>query len=209
MVALPRAVDVEKEAGQGGKTFLVDDGRYQAVFIKSELKDSKKGGKYVEMSGRITSGQYMDLEFIERLNIINSSEVAVQIAMKTIANIGKAVGLPNVTDTAQLHNKPLIIETKQKKKDAWTNDDDEVVEGGYESEIKKYLPITSTTAMPTQPATPVENVPNHPVQTQGDVIPAPQVDPQAQAQATQPAQQTAPATGVEAPAVNPFAAPTA
>lgn len=189
MVALTRAVDVEKESGYGN-TFLVEDGRYNAVFVKEELKDTKSGGKMVVLTGIITTGPHKDKEFTENLNIINSNEQAVQIAMKTIANIGKAVGLGQVTDTNQLMNKPLIIETKQKDR-SYTNDSGEEITF-KESQIKKYLATTSGASsnigsdQGNMFAAPSSDIPPQPVVTQGDAA--------NQAQATP-------------PATNPFAAP--
>ncbi len=146
MVALPRAVDVEKEAREGGSIVCIDDGRYPAVVISSELKQNSKGtGSMVCLKTIITSGKYKDTEFVEHLNIIHPKDQTVLIAMQTLANIGKAVGLASITDTNQLHNKPYVIEVKQKQRKNFINNDGEEVDmtGKFESVIVKRLP-TST-----------------------------------------------------------------
>ena len=138
MVALPQTVNVEEQAGQGGSNVLIPEGQYQAVAVKSEQAKTQKGGSMVVITFVITHGQHQNTEFLVRLNIVNTNQKAVEIAYKEIANIGKAIGLTHVSNTDQLHNKPLIIEVKNKKQNDWTNDKGEVIEGKEASEIKKY-----------------------------------------------------------------------
>lgn len=146
MVALPRVVDVEKEAGQGGESVLIDDGRYPAIILSSEEKMTKSGGSMVVFTYVITSGKYQNTEFTDRVNIKNSNPKAVEIGLQRIANVGKSVGLSHVNDTVELHNKPLIIDVKAKKQNDWVNDEGETVEGAMKSEIKKILPASASTS---------------------------------------------------------------
>jgi len=142
MVALPKAVDVEKQAGQGGNSVLIPQGQYQAIICASELKETKGGaGKMIVFTINITHGEYAHTEFKEYVNIVNSNAKTVEIAYQTIANIGKAVKLAVVNDSSELHNKPLMIEIKTKPAKDWADNDGKMVAGKERSEIKKFLPL--------------------------------------------------------------------
>lgn len=143
MVALPQVINVEEHAGQSGNTVLIPEGQYQAVAVESEMQDTSKGGKMIVTKFVITQGQYQNTELLIRLNVVNASQKAVEIANQEIANIGKALGLTHVGNMVDVHNKPLIIEVKNKKKDDWHDKDGNLVEGKETSEIKKYLPLPS------------------------------------------------------------------
>lgn len=175
MVALPRTVDVEKEAGGSGMVFI-EEGRYRAVIVSSEMKDTKTGGKMVAFKIIITEGAHKDTEFVEYINVVNSNPEAVNIGLRQIANMGKAVGLTHVNDSNELHNKPLIIEVKNKKSEDWVNDKGETVEGRMKSEIKKYHPVSSGTtqvqAQPQQQITPAQTEQAAPAQEQAVNPPA-------------------------------------
>jgi len=186
MVALPQNVNVEEHARQGGGNMLIPQGQYMAVAVESVLKTTSKGGQMVVMKFVVTQGEYQNTEFLRYLNIVNNTPKAVEIAYQEIANIGKAIGLGNVSDTSQLHNQPMIIEIKNKKQGDWTNNDGEIVEGKERSEIYKYLPIPAGGAVPQ----------NAPAATQQESAPA---------QAAQTAQEQP--DQAAAPANNPFAPP--
>jgi hypothetical protein len=126
----------------GGGGVLIDPGTYKSVIVSSELKEnSKKTGSYLELKFVLTEGQYANTEFFERLNLDNPNPQAVEIAKKKLAEIMDAVGVEQVADSNDLHNKPLMLEIYTKKQDDWQNDKGETVEGKDRSEIKKYLPV--------------------------------------------------------------------
>jgi len=179
MVALPRTIDVEKEAKQGGSRILIEEGKYPAVIISSESKETAKKGHMIVFEIVITAGQHKDTSFTKMINYINENPQAVEIGMREIANIGKALGLTNVSNTVELHNKPLLIEVKNKKQKDFTNEKGEVVEGKDASEIVKYHPMPSGGF--TEQSAPVVK--------------------------QEQAQQVQATTAVNAPANNPFAAP--
>lgn len=150
MVALPRQVNVEAEAG-GGNLPLIPSGQYQALVVASELKSTKTGGQMVVFDIVITQGAHAHTEFKEYVNIVNNSEDAVRIGYQTIANIGKALGLANVTTTEELHNKPLMIEVGKEDGKPWVDSNGVTREGKDKSVIKKFLPIPSGGAPTPQP----------------------------------------------------------
>ena len=135
MVALPRVINVEEEAG-GNSLPLIPSGQYQALIMNSELKPTKAGGQMVVFYIFITHGEYAHTEFKEYVNIINKSEEAVRIGCQTIANIGKAIGISSVSTTEQLHNKPLMIEVGVENGKEWIDKDGVVRDGKDKSVLK-------------------------------------------------------------------------
>jgi hypothetical protein len=158
MVALPQQYNTADLPDSGGVT-LIPEGQYQAVIVNSELKTTSSGnGQFLALTVVITQGEYKETEFIERLNIINPSTQAQEIAYKTLARISEALGMTQTpADSAELHNKPLMIGVKTQKGKPWKDRDGIEREGSDKSEIKKYLPIP---AVGTAPAAPVAAAPN-------------------------------------------------
>lgn len=141
MVALPQAVDVEKQAGQGGNSVLIPQGQYQAVILASEMKPTKKGGQMLVVTVNLTQGEYAHTEFKEYVNIVNENPKTVEIAYQTLANMGKAVGITAINDSTELHNKPLMVEVKTLPAEDWVDNEGKTVAGKEKSAIKKYLPL--------------------------------------------------------------------
>jgi len=142
MVQLPQQFNVADLPDTGGVVHI-PEGQYQAVIVNSELQSTKSGdGQYLAMTVVITAGQYKDTELIERLNIINPNQQAVEIAYKTLARISEAVGMTQTpADSSELHNKPLMIDVKTEKGKPWTDQNGQQREGADRSVIKKYLPM--------------------------------------------------------------------
>lgn len=143
MAQLPQTFNTADLPDTGGGSVNIPEGQYQAVIIESEFKPTKdNNGQYLQLKIVLTQGQYANTEFIERLNIINQNQQAVEIAYKTLARISEAVGMTQTpSDSVQLHNKPFLIEVKNVLQKDWTNKEGVVVKGTERSEIKKYLPM--------------------------------------------------------------------
>lgn len=143
MVALPEVKNVADLPDTGGSSVLIPQGQYKALIVKSEMLDTRdKQGKFLALTVIITEGAHANTEFTERLNLVNKNPQAVEIAYKTLARISEAFGMDKTpADSNELHNKPLMIEIKNKKGKDWVNDDGKTVEGTEQSEIKKYLPL--------------------------------------------------------------------
>ena len=95
------------------------EGDYVAVISESEQKPTKAGdGSYVKLKIEIVDGDYKGRVLFENLNLQNKNETAVAIAKRALADICLAVDVPRPTNTAQLHNKPMLIQVKcEKRKD--------------------------------------------------------------------------------------------
>lgn len=88
-------------------------GDYVAHVVASDLRDTKSGdGKYIYLELEISSGSYAGRKLFDRINIVNSNPQAVQIAERTLASICKALDIAILTDTSDLHNKPMTVRVK-------------------------------------------------------------------------------------------------
>ena len=105
-------------------------GKYNAVIIDSEMKSTKSGnGNYLELTFEIIDGEYKDRKVWARLNINNPSAQAQKIAQSELSALCRAVNIMEPKDSVDLHNLPLEINVKCKKRD----DTDEI-----SNEIKGY-----------------------------------------------------------------------
>lgn len=87
----------------------VPAGEYPVMIVDSEMKPTKSGnGEYLQLELVIIDGPYKDRLAWDRLNLTNPNQTAVEIAQRTLSQICHAVGVMNVTDSVQLHDKPMI-----------------------------------------------------------------------------------------------------
>ena len=115
-------------------------GKYIAVIVDSEMKQTKSGnGNYLELTFEIIEGEYKGRKVWARLNIDNPNADAVKIAKGELSAICRAVNVMTPNDSADLHNLPLEINVKCKKRD----DSDEI-----SNEIKGYAAKANTAATP-------------------------------------------------------------
>ncbi|MDD5697381.1 MAG: DUF669 domain-containing protein [Victivallaceae bacterium] len=110
----------------------VPAGKYTAVISESEIKPTKSGnGQFLELTFEIVEGEFKGRKVWTRLNIDNPSADAVKIARGNLSAICRAVNVMTLKDSADLHNLPLEITVKCKKRD----DADEIT-----NEIKGFAP---------------------------------------------------------------------
>lgn len=123
-------------------------GKYLAVITESEMKPTKAGGSnYLQLTFQIIEGQYRNRNLWARLNLDNPSPTAVDIAKRELSSICRAVGVMAPKDSAELHNLPLLISVKCKKREDT---------GEITNEIKGYLKKEVVSGKPQQAS---ENTP--------------------------------------------------
>lgn len=106
----------------------------------SDMKDTKSGnGRYLELEFTVLEGEFKGRKLWARLNLENPNATTVQIARAELSAICRAVGVMQPRDSMELHNLPLEIHVRCKKR----TDVDEIV-----NEIKGYEPKPSTSAQP-------------------------------------------------------------
>jgi hypothetical protein len=96
----------------------VPPGKYLAVITDSEMKANKAGtGHYLQLTFQVIEGDYKNRLLWSRLNLDNPNSQAVQIARAELSAICRAVGVLAPNDSAELHNLPLVIHVKCRKRD--------------------------------------------------------------------------------------------
>jgi hypothetical protein len=92
-------------------------GKYLAVITDSEMKPNKAGtGSLLQLTFQIVDGEYQNRLIWTRLNLDNPNAVAVQIARADLSAICRAVGVLSPRDSVELHNLPLVIHVRCKKR---------------------------------------------------------------------------------------------
>ena len=93
-------------------------GKYIAAITDSVMKPTKKGtGHYLELTFQVVEGQYKGRLVWSRLNLDNPSSQAVQIAQGELSAICRAIGVMQPKDSVELHNLPLLVKVKCKKRE--------------------------------------------------------------------------------------------
>ncbi len=117
-------------------------GKYLAAITESEMKPTKNGsGSYLQMTFTIMDGEYKNRVLWARLNLNNPNATAVKIARSELSAICHAVGVLQPRDSVELHNIPLLITVKVKKREDT---------GELTNEIKGYEPKSVAAGQPQQ-----------------------------------------------------------
>lgn len=94
------------------------EGKYTAIITESEEKTTRRGdGSYLSLKFQIVEGKYQNRTLFANLNLDNPNKVAVDIARADLSAICRAVGVLQPQESAELHNKPMVITVKCKKRD--------------------------------------------------------------------------------------------
>jgi len=121
----------------------VPSGKYLAIITESELKPTKSGtGSYLQLTFQIIEGEYKGRFLWSRLNLYNPNATAVKIAQSELSAICRSVGVITPKDSVELHNLPLVLNVKCRKRE----ESEEV-----SNEIRGYSKPATATAQP-QPA---------------------------------------------------------
>ena len=87
----------------------IPPGKYTVQITQSEMKATKSGdGQYLWLELEILDGEYHGRKLFDRLNIVNPNPQAVEIAQRALSAICHATGQLSVSDSEQLHFKPMI-----------------------------------------------------------------------------------------------------
>jgi hypothetical protein len=126
-------------------------GKYLAAITASETKPTKSGGgSYLELTFSILEGDYQGRVLWARLNLDNPNATAVKIARGDLSAICRAVNVMQPKDSTDLHNLPLVVNVKLKKR----ADNNELT-----NEIKGFEPKQSPETSNTTSQKPVTDGP--------------------------------------------------
>jgi len=118
-------------------------GKYLAAITESEMKPTKNGsGNYLQLTFTVLDGEYKNRVLWARLNLNNPNATAVKIARSELSALCHAVGVLQPRDSVELHNIPLLITVKLKKREDT---------GELTNEIKGYEPKASAGQAPQAP----------------------------------------------------------
>lgn len=97
-------------------------GEYEMIIVKSETRPTRAGnGHFLELEMQVISGPASGRRHWERMNLDNVNAQAVKIAQEQLARLCVALGLDEVNDSEELHDKPFIAEIGIDKKDESKN----------------------------------------------------------------------------------------
>ena len=120
-------------------------GKYLAMITDSEMKATKSGsGSYLLLTFQILEGEYKGRFVWARLNLNNANATAVQIARGELSAICRAIGVMTPNDSVELHNLPLVITVKCKKRED---------SGEVSNEVKGFAKREAASGQPQQAAT--------------------------------------------------------
>ncbi|NLA67199.1 MAG: DUF669 domain-containing protein [Gammaproteobacteria bacterium] len=92
-------------------------GDYPMQITDSDLLPTKKGGHRLSLTFEVTDGQFKGRKVWANLNLDNPNPKAVEIAQRELSAICHAVGKLQVSDSQELHYKPMLcrvdIETQE------------------------------------------------------------------------------------------------
>lgn len=129
---------------------VMPPGWYTAQMTESESAPTNDNtGTMLKCTFTIMGGEHAGRKVFDRLNLQNKNPVAVEIAYKTLSAICHAVGVIQVTDSQQLHGRPLQL--KLALRPAGPGADGKHYEA--QNEIKGYKAVGQATG-PSGPAAP-------------------------------------------------------
>ncbi len=117
-------------------------GKYLAEITASQMKPTKSGnGTYLELEYTVLDGPYRGRKAWDRLCLSHPNRTTQKIAQGNLSAICRAVGVMRPRDSVELHNLPLVVAVKCKKRE----DTGEVT-----NEVKGYAKRESATGQPQQ-----------------------------------------------------------
>lgn len=95
---------------------LLPAGKYLAQVIDSEIKPTKSGtGQVLKLTFEVLDGEFSRRRVWSYLNIANENADAERIGLSQLSALCHAVGVMQLTDSVQLHDKPVQITVKVRK----------------------------------------------------------------------------------------------
>jgi hypothetical protein len=125
-------------------------GKYVAVITESEMKANKAGtGGYLQLAFQVIEGEFKGRFLWARLNLDNPNATAVKIAKAELSAVCRAVGVLAPKDSTELHDLPLVIHVRCKKRPDTGEIGNEIK--GYAGKEPPAPPAAPATASTTPP----------------------------------------------------------
>ena len=118
----------------------IPNGSYPVMITQYEYKKTKAGGDMLALTVEIIDGTHKGRKVWENLNVVNSNEIAQNIAHSKLKGYFSAVGSDDSVEEGDLLRKPFGIKTKTKvNKEGYENTDifilDDIPEAGEQASI--------------------------------------------------------------------------
>ena len=128
-------------------------GQYRAMIVESERKVTAKGdGELLNLVWLVTEGEYEGRKVWDRVNLVNPNPKAVEIGMRQLSSICRAVGKLRIqSDSSEIHELPCLITLKIRPE----GPDKMGIHRNAQNEVKGYE-SAKTAAKPAAPATPAK-----------------------------------------------------
>jgi len=124
-------------------------GKYVAAITASEMKATKKGdGSYLQLEFTVLDGDCKGRKVWDRLCINHPNDLTQKIARGNLSAICRAVDVLQPGDSTDLHNIPLLITVKCRKRE----DNGEIT-----NEVKGYSAVESESAPAPAQQAPVDS----------------------------------------------------
>ncbi|HOI56696.1 MAG TPA: DUF669 domain-containing protein [Phycisphaerae bacterium] len=125
-------------------------GKYLAAVTGTEMKPTKDGtGSYLNIEMTILEGPLKDRKVWDRLCLNHPNAQTVKIARGNLSALCRAVGVMQPRDSVELHNIPLVVTVKLKKREDT---------GELTNEVRGYAKKDAAVSKPQQ-AAPTDNTP--------------------------------------------------
>ena len=122
------------------------EGQYVVIGTASEMKPTKAGtGQFLQITFEVLDGPCKGKKLWARMNLVNPNQTAVDIAQRELAAICRAVGVIKPNDSAELHNRPLLVTVAVEV-------DDRKREGNVIKKFEAINPMGGTPAAAPAPA---------------------------------------------------------
>lgn len=92
---------------------IIPPGKYPVQIVNSEMRATKDGnGQYLWLELDLIDGPHRGRKLWDRLNLVNANQQAQDIAQRTLSAICHATGQMHVSDSEQLHMRPMLATVK-------------------------------------------------------------------------------------------------
>jgi hypothetical protein len=125
-------------------------GKYLAAITGTEMKPTKNGdGSYLEIELTVLEGPHKDRKVWDRLCLVHPNAQTVKIARGNLSALCRAIGVMQPRDSVELHNIPLLVTVRVKKREDT---------GELTNEVKGYAKKETAAGKPQQ-AAPTDSTP--------------------------------------------------
>lgn len=131
---------------------LLPAGWYVAQVVESDIVNLKSGnGQAIKLTFDVLSEGHRGRKIWAQLNVRHNNPEAERIAQQQLRELCDSIGIVRMTDTAELHNKPMQVKVKVRvSKDPQYEDQNEI--SGYKSAGGASAPAMQIPARAAAPA---------------------------------------------------------